>query len=291
MYLSKSFACEHREDVAPVYLTELLAREYPEELLKVIAGFDDSLAKEVLYGVAIMSLLSPEDVILDEASKKYLNERSNIIATCDGCKRILFKLYVKNNIVIDRLDSFDFTSDDVSENIDAIRLELNQYNIKTIKSDTLIEYLSKNNMSTKDFKGVMRYAAVPVKRYLASTVSERVSDDAAQDCYSDAAKFVVRDGLSLGFESVIQYCNKIGEDLLIGIICASKDLSADDIVKVMTESGDANLEKISRPGSRITFRDKEKYIEFASKLESLGLVKRWNSKNNLVLRVVDRKAT
>ena len=123
-----------------------------------------------------------------------------------------------------------------------------------------------------------------VKHHVVKNIEKVVANDSLPGCIQEAAAYIYEKKISLTQDELFQYAGKTNTKNLIGISIIP-DLTREEIVAVMAKCDDGNLSKIQIKNSLIKLSSNKSNEIFAEKLESLGLVRRQNSRNHKIIRL------
>lgn len=272
--------------IPPVFLAMKLAKMYPGELMAKISQsiLKDTNAKEVIYNIAVINLDDPLSLVLEEHDRSFLTYYADTIIKNENGKENLFKLFIANNIPINDLKTFNVSSDDVKNYLDKILIVINEQNLAILEDDVLINYISTHQLTADGFKAIMNSDKANVKHHVVKNIEKVVANDSLSGCIQEAAAYIYEKKISLTQDELFQYAGKTNTKNLIGISIIP-DLTREEIVAVMAKCDDGNLSKIQIKNSLIKLSSNKSNEIFAEKLESLGLVRRQNSRNHKIIRL------
>lgn len=272
--------------IPPVFLAMKLAKMYPGELMAKISQstLKDTNAKEVIYNIAVINLDDPLSLVLEEHDRSFLTYYADTIIKNENGKENLFKLFIANDIPINDLKTFNASSDDVKNYLDKILIVINEQNLAILEDDVLINYISTHQLTADGFKAIMNSDKANVKHHVVKNIEKVVANDSLSGCIQEAAAYIYEKKISLTQDELFQYAGKTNTKNLIGISIIP-DLTREEIVSVMAKCDDGNLSKIQIKNSLIKLSSNKSNEIFAEKLESLGLVRRQNSRNHKIIRL------
>lgn len=272
--------------IPPVFLAMKLAKMYPGELMAKISQstLKDTNAKEVIYNIAVINLDDPLSLVLEEHDRSFLTYYADTIIKNENGKENLFKLFIANDIPINDLKTFNVSSDDVKNYLNKILIVINEQNLAILEDDVLINYISTHQLTADGFKAIMNSDKANVKHHVVKNIEKVVANDSLPGCIQEAAAYIYEKKISLTQDELFQYAGKTNTKNLIGISIIP-DLTREEIVAVMAKCDDGNLSKIQIKNSLIKLSSNKSNEIFAEKLESLGLVRRQNSRNHKIIRL------
>lgn len=272
--------------IPPVFLAMKLAKMYPGELMAKISQstLKDTNAKEVIYNIVIINLDDPLSLVLEEHDRSFLTYYADTIIKNENGKENLFKLFIANDIPINDLKTFNVSSDDVKNYLDKMLIVINEQNLAILEDDVLINYISTHQLTADGFKAIMNSDKANVKHYVVKNIEKVVANDSLPGCIQEAAAYIYEKKIPLAQDELFQYAGKTNTKNLIGISIIP-DLTREEIVAVMAKCDDGNLSKIQIKNSLIKLSSNKSNEIFAEKLESLGLVRRQNSRNHKIIRL------
>ena len=161
---------------------------------------------------------------------------------------------------------------------------INEQNLAILEDDVLINYISTHQLTADGFKAIMNSDKANVKHHVVKNIEKVVANDSLPGCIQEAAAYIYEKKISLTQDELFQYAGKTNTKNLIGISIIPY-LTREEIVAVMTKCDDGNLSKIQIKNSLIKLSSNKSNEIFAEKLESLGLVRRQNSRNHKIIRL------
>ena len=284
--LSESVVIELSSSLPPAFLAMKLARLYPKETLTMATHslLRDTNAKEVIYNIVVLSLSDPLDLVLEDQDRSFLEYYADMIMKNAGGKENLFKLFIANHISFNNWGDFDVSGEDVIAYLDKIIITINDQNLTILDDDVLIDYIVKHQLSTDDFRVIMRSNRAKVKQYVVKNISKVMVNESLPESLREAAAYICDRRISLGVDELLQYAGETSMENLIKMILAS-DLAKEEVVTVLSKCNDGNLSKIQTSGSRIKLDSNKTNDKLAEKLVALGLVKRWHSRDNKLIKL------
>ena len=284
--LNESVIMNLSKTIPPVFLAMKLAKMYPGELMAKISQsiLKDTNAKEVIYNIAVINLEDPLSLVLEKHDRSFLTYYADTIIKNENGKENLFKLFIANDIPINDLRIFNVSSDDVKNHLDKILIVINEQNLPILEDDVLINYIATHQLKADGFKVIMNSDKTDVKQHVVKNIEKVVATDSLPGCIQEAAAYIYEKKISLTQDELFQYAGKTNTKNLIGIAIIP-DLTREEIVAVMVKCDDDNLSKIQIKNSLIKLNSNKNNEIFAKKLESLGLVRRQNSRNHKIIRL------
>lgn len=270
--LNESTMIETSKIIPPVFLVMKLAKMYPKELMAKVthSSLNDTNAKEVIYNIAVVSLNTPQDLVLEERDRSFLEYYADTILKNENGKENLFQLFIANSIPIGNLEDFGISNDDVRDYLGKILIAINEQNLAILDDDALMEYITVHQLTANDFTAVMKSNKTNAKQFIVKNIEKVVSSNYLSECIQEAAAYIYEKKIPLTAEELLQYAGKTNPKNLIGMVLIP-DLTKEDVAKIMSKCNDGNLNKIQTKNSLIKLTANRNNEAFAKKLEELGL--------------------
>lgn len=285
--INESVIDELSKTIPPTFLTMKLAKIYPNELMKKVtwSSLGDTNAKKVIYTIAVISLESPLDIILEETDRSFLSYYADTIIENENGKANLFGLNIANGVPINNIEAYNISNEEIQQHLEKIIIVINEQNLNFLAEDILIGYIAIRRLTVNDFSSIMKSNQANVKQYVAKNIEKTMTEDALPRCLQEAAAYIYEKKVALSASELLQYAGKINTKNLIGMIIIS-DLTKEEIVMIMSKCNDRNLNKIQVKGSIIKLDINRHNEMLAEQLITLGLVNRQNSlKNKKIIRL------
>ena len=269
---------KYGKEAPQLLLAKIAAKAYPEQLLNRIAKakFGNSDVGELLYAVAVLSLDSPGDVVLDVSAKNLLENCASLVVG-NGGERKLLELCIRNKMKIIDLNDFGISNDEIEGRIEEMSIELNRENIHFLSGDAIIRYINKVKISDYEVQLIIEYADDAVKEYMVRNVNQIINVDDDGRLYDRLAAYSLTKKIVLKEEELLQYADRIKTDQFVDMINLTDFTDEDKFKVALTATRDQQLVKIAN-GGRMKLKNDKRYRKLASKILELDLAKKWNTK-------------
>lgn len=280
-----------QKNIPPIKFTILMSRKYPERIIQELANMetDSHVMKQILGFTVISSIDNLRDIELDEKEMNFVKNCFDILLD-NGKGKLIYEIYVGHHIEIKDLASLGIEKNNVQDDLPILLIELNSKNIAFLGDDLLIKYLDYNldRLTSKDIKSLFKYSNRSIKEYIVEKMKS-LADLLDDTDRGEVAISISDDLIQLTYEQLEGFSGKINGNILISLLNNSR-LTAEQMSKLLSRSGDKQLMKINLPNKRIKLEKSEQNIIFAEKLNKLGMVKSIRDKNgDMVLMVLGDK--
>ena len=270
----------------PIFLTEILARKYPEETIRAIAysKLGDTPAREVLFVATIVSLEKPEQLTLDEKERDLISYYSNSLCGSEIGRSHFMSICTNNSILIRNLSRVNLTDNELESNLLKLSIEINESNILYLNGKYLINYLASRTVNHHEVEQLLAYSNNDTKKYLVEHADSAIDEDEITKCAQALADYACSNNLKMSTTTIRKISKTIEENALIKLVVIA-NLQKDELVDILGNCGHKQLCKILERKKRIRLEKNNWNEELAKQLIAHKIARRLRS-NSLLLEVL-----
>lgn len=244
-----------------LYLTQEATKNYPVQILNSIVNnhhLGDTIAREVLFDVGVLSMARPEEVIFSEVSEglsvaRFLNYYEDYIVINGGAEK-LAKLMVSNKVSTQHIERYKNNSVAFEALVEHGQFELNEKNMLIVGGDKLKELIeSKRLVLNEDAICI----ALTNKKFSAITelalgnVADCIQFIKSDNTKALLVKFIEKNHLSVSFDNII----------LLSSVLSNEDIVRIFLIQDITwQEASQILGRLNEPYSRIKLGNRPKLI-------------------------------
>jgi hypothetical protein len=265
-------------------LTARMAEIYPVEIFENIVhnNLGDSVAREVLFDVALLFIKKPEELIIKQYVSFFDYYSDNAIA--NGAAMRLAKIIINNGGVISRLDYYKNDVATFNYIIESGMLKLNGENILLIKNiDSLLRGIDKRDITEGDVLSILSVEEInkKIKEYVISRISQYIKDIKSKKTIELITEAIKKYKIALDIDNILSLIDRISDEKIIEILLLSK-LSVGDYRLVLENLSDP-YPRLAKEKARPKLNITKNNVRLINKLDSFGMVKNKIKKDDKIL--------
>lgn len=255
-------------------LTALLAEIYPVEIFENIVhnSLGDSVAREVLFDVALLFIKKPEDLLVKEHVSFF--DYYSDYAIANGAAMRLAKIIINNGGLIKRLNYYNDDIATFNYIVESGMFVLSEENILLVKNvDTLLKGLDKRDITEDDVISILSVEAInkKLKEYIILRISQYINDIKNKKTIELITSAIKKYKIALGVDVILSLVDIISDEKIVEILLMSK-LSTSDYILVLEKLSDP-YSRLAREKARPILRSTKDNVRLIKKLDSFGMVK------------------
>lgn len=261
-----------------LHLTKELAERFPSEMLMALSSttsLRDTIGKEIIFVVAVLSILEPATVIFSEKDKKFIKPLLDYYEdtiTLNGGTLKLGELRVANNLPTKNLELYSSDSDAINILVSNVMFEINTITLKEAPVNSIIQKLEKDGLTSGILRNIVEEKGNDSKliRYCLERpdLEESLTDLSVN---AKLVKLAYRHRIKLQKEQIMNLIGTLTDGQIIDLMLVSDLLWPDyeEIFKILHRPY-CNIQLGKRPLLPAASRSQH----LANKLKEFGVISR-----------------